>query len=450
MAQALGTGQTPGVTTLSAALLLLFACGVREIPEHLKPDAAPVAAPIPVVDLPTALAATLAGDPLARRPRAPDDALLATIPGAEPLRAFAALTRAAPDDPAAWSAFERERRGSLAVGLARGWRLGAVESMIGPLTQGDEAAARAALLWLSGLRDAPTLTVAYSPWFFVADPVTPEQMRAMGERWALRGFLDGPGVPVDELARLLQSSTYDRLTGEIEGQILLSRAAAPRPAPPADLTALQQLIGLCLERATADTDKEQAAHRERVMSLPGATGADPLPAYARDVAQALAAQAGDDEGAGGALLAAGLARWLVTSPEALDRADTLATAGRFSPRLKLWADVALTATLKDAVDRLEVGLKHQRFAEALPRLADALIGLGLPVDISLLERRAPIHGAWLSITRAAGRPDGTTQDEGLAALRGLNHARLTALAASPNLPADWAPWIARAQRRAAP
>ena len=439
------------MTTLSAALLLLFACGVREIPEHLKPDAPPsTVISVPVVDLPTALAATLNGDPLARRPSVLNDALLATIPDAEPLRAFGALTRAAPSDPAAWSAFERERRGTVAVGLARGWRLGAVESMIGPLTQGDEAAARAALLWLSGLRDAPTLTVPYSPWFFLGDPVSPEMMRATGERWALRGFLDGPGLPQDELARLLRSTTYDRLTVEIEGQIILTRAEAPHPAPPADLSGLERLIGLCLERATADSDKEQAAHRERVMSLPGATGADPLPADARAVAQALAAQAGDDEGAGGALLAVGLARWLVTSPEALDRADTLAAAGRFSPRLKLWADVALTVTLKDAVDRLEVGLKHERFAEALPRLADALLGLGLPVDISLLERRAPIHGAWLSITRATGRPDGTTQEEGLLALRGLIHARLTSLAAHPDLPPDWAPWIARAQRRAKP
>ncbi|MBK9647802.1 MAG: hypothetical protein IPO67_22040 [Deltaproteobacteria bacterium] len=147
---------------------------MREIPEHLKPDAPPVTGmSVPVVDLPTALAATLNGDPLARRPSVLNDALLATIPDAEPLRAFGALTRAAPSDPAAWSAFERERRGTVAVGLARGWRLGAVESMIGPLTQGDEAAARAALLWLSGLRDAPTLTVPYSPWFFLGDPVSP-------------------------------------------------------------------------------------------------------------------------------------------------------------------------------------------------------------------------------------------------------------------------------------
>lgn len=443
-------GDARAVTPLFAALLLLFACGVREIPEHLKPDPAPVAAPVAVIDLPTALAATLHGDPLARRPRPPDDATLAPLPGAEPLLAFAALTRAAPSDPAAWSAFERERRGTLAVGLARGWRLGAVESMIGPLTQGDEAAARAALLWLSGLRDAPTLTVAYTPWFFLGEPVSPEAMRAMGERWALRGFLDGPGVPLEELARLLRETTYDRLTAEIEGQVILTRAAAPRPAPAADLAPLERLVGLCLERATADADKEQAAHRDRVKLLPGAAGSDPLPAYAAAVAAGLAAQSGDDEGAGGALLAVGLARWLVTAPEALDRADTLAAAGRFSPRLKLWADVALTLTLKDAVDRLEVGLKHERFAEALPRLADALLGLGLPVDISLLERRAPIHGAWLSITRAAGRPDGTTQDEGLAALRALTHARLTALAAQPDLPAEWSPWIARAQRRAAP
>ena len=56
------------MTTLSAALLLLFACGVREIPEHLKPDAPPsTVMSIPVVDLPTALAATLNGDP--QRPR---------------------------------------------------------------------------------------------------------------------------------------------------------------------------------------------------------------------------------------------------------------------------------------------------------------------------------------------------------------------------------------------
>ena len=52
----------------------------------------------------------------------------------------------------------------------------------------------------------------------------------------------------------------------------------------ADLSGLERLVGLCLERATADSDKEQAAHRERVMSLPGATGADPLPANARAVA----------------------------------------------------------------------------------------------------------------------------------------------------------------------
>lgn len=436
--------------SLSAALLLLLACGVREIPEHLKPDAPTAAQAVVVEDLPTAFAVTLAGDPLARRPRPPDDATLATFPGAEPLRDFAALTRAAPTDPAAWSAFERERRGTLAVGLARGWRLGAVEAMIGPLAQGDEAAARTALLWLSGLRDAPTLTVPYSPWFFVGDPVSPEQLRAYGERWALRGFLDGPDTPLEELARLLGDTTYDRLTSEIEGQVILSRASAPRPAPPAALGDLERLLGLFLERATADSDKEQAAHRARVLALPGASGADPLPAYARSVAAGLVPQAGDDEGAGGALLAVGLARWLELRPEALDRADTFAAAGRYSPRLQLWADVALAAALKDAIDRLEVGLKHERFAEALPRLADALLGLGAPVDISLLERRAPIHGAWLTLTRAAGRPDGTTQEEGLTALRALLGARLAALSTRPELPAEWAPWVVRAQRRAAP
>ncbi|MCB9763110.1 MAG: hypothetical protein H6739_25135 [Alphaproteobacteria bacterium] len=441
---------------LTLSGLLLSACA-REIPPHLRVEApAASSEAAPIASETDALAALLRGDPLARRPALLDDAQLVGISEAEALKAWLELAREAPETAAPLQALAAQAPGTVAVGLSRGWRLGRVEATTPSLLAEDRAAWRDALLWLSALGPAPELSAGRSPWAWLPQGERPvEDMLAYGEAWVLRGWLDGPDVPVGPVVEALQATAYDRLALSPEGRLL--RARMTPNAAPADLTALDRLVDLWLERAAADRDSEQEAHRARCEALAVELGLeeegrlpDPLPALAEQVFEGYAAS-GTPDATGAALTAWSLRRWAggCAGCAGLDRGATLGAVERWSDALAPRVAAARLAMLKDAVDRFEVGLKHNRMGESAVRLADALLGTGAgPIDVTFLERGAPAPGTWLTLTRATGAPDGATPEDGLAALRAWLAAQADRVAEDPAAPEAWKTWAARIARRA--
>lgn len=373
-------------------------CGVRNIPEHLQPDPPPAVDVAPPQDLDQAIGQLLGRDPLARRPVLPE-----TAPWPDPaLEAWLETVRAHPDDPATLDALEGRFPGSVAVPLGRGWRLAALE-----LQASDGFAAdRTAMAWLSVLTaSGPAPQSSALAWM----PAT--QRIPYAEQRVLRGWLDGPDIPLRAVSDRMREPAFDRLTNSPEGQILHARAQGTPVGPAPDLAALEQLVTLFLEAAAADRNSEQARHQEHISALP--TGG--LIPQAAAVRADLVAAASHPTGAGGALLAWEIERWSDDRcPGCLgvDRVEGMARAARWDPALESLAAVAQIAALKDAIDGFEVGLEHNRFR---PRpLLDALTGTGAgPLPARLLERSRPDATVWLELSRACAGADGTSQEEAL-------------------------------------
>jgi hypothetical protein len=410
----------------------LLACGVRKIPEHLQPDPPDEVEVTPPESLDQAIGQLLGRDPLARRPNLPEQ-LLWPDPAMD---AWLQTVRAHPGDPATLDALESRFPGSVAVPLGRGWRLAALE-----LQASDGFAAdRQALAWMSVLTvSGPVPQSSALGW------MRPELRVPYAEQRVLRGWLDGPEIPLAAVSERMRESAFDRLTNSPEGQILHARAHAQPVGEPPSLADLDQLVTLFLEAAAADRDSEQARHQEHIAALPSAD----LAVHASTLHQELAPQAAHPNAAGGALLAWEIQRWTddtCSGCVGLDRVEGMARASRWDPGLEAMSAVAQVAALKDALDGFEVGLEHQRFR---PRpLLDALTGTGAgPLPGRLLERSRPDSTVWLELSRACAGADSTSQEETLDHLNAwLVSAVDAALALNPS--ADQVPLLERIRARA--
>lgn len=439
--------------------LALLACGIREVPDHLRvdpPAATQETAPAPATPE-EAIARLVGRDPLLRRPALPPAGWLQDL-DAPALAAWDAVARTDPQEAGSLVLLEAQHPGTVAVPLARGWRLGSVEGLTTELLEAQPTAERAALLWLSPLGPAPTLNASRRPWaWLTATTPAHQELLRYGEALVLRGWLDGPGIPTGAVVEVMASGPYDRLTGSVEGRLLLARRE-PSEAEAIDLSDLKLLVALLLERAAADRDGEQEAHRARCAEVAEARGLlegerDPLPAFAEATLEALIASAAHDRATGGALLAWSIRRWLggCEACAGLDRSPSLDAALRWAPELEPWVAATRVAFLKDAVDRFEVGLEHDRTTGARAPLADALMGLGHePPPITWVERTHADAGTWLTLTRMTGSSDGATQEEGLAALHAALARSAEALGDLEELPEDLRKQAARVARRATP
>lgn len=436
----------------------MLACGTREVPSHLQvapPPEAQEALP-PPRDLAEALQRIVGKDPLARRPKLPEEGWLGDL-DAPGLRAWDTIARGTPN-PGELSLLEDQYAGTVAVALSRGARLAAVEDMTRALLDGERASERSALLWLSPLTPAPELSTGRGPWaWLTALSPAHASLLAYGESSVMRGWLDGPGLPLDAVAAALGTPTYDRLSLSVEGQLVLAIAQRPAAEGAASLDDARLVAELLLERAAADRNSEQDAHRERCAALATERGLDagdrdPLPAMVDAILAELVAQAPREQAVGAALLTWSVRRWLGGCPSCpgLDRSAQLDAALRWAPELSGAVAAARVAFLKDALDSLEVGLERARTVNAHAPLADALIGLGYePPPLTWVERPTADAGLWLSLTRMIGGVEAATEEEGLAALRGALATHAQALAAREDISEEARVQAQRIARRAA-
>jgi hypothetical protein len=403
--------------TLVALLALLAACPPRDIPEHLmvdKPEAASEAAAF--TDVAGAVAYAVGRDPLARTPRTPDAARLATLGAdAEPLVAWsgavAQVESGQSDAAVVLQQVEDQWRGTPAVPLARGYRLGVAQRQIRAAEGLTPDLEGQVLTLLTPLRAPPeSAELKAGAWDWLGGG-SQEAVLAYGDRYVLTGWLDGPRIPVAAAAKALEAENYDPLRATALGNLLTARATGASASPDEGLADLQRATALALERAAADRDKEQAAWSDRrkavaaELSLPA--DADPVAALLQRAAERLTAAGADDRAAGGALLAIHAAR---LSPKCAeppcrgpDRVDGITAAGRWHPDVAALARVWRVVALKGAVDAMDVGHDTVMYPEAAIDLVDALIGSGVgPLDASLLRRERGDPALWLAIGRASG------------------------------------------------
>ena len=108
-------------------LLLALACPSREIPPHLQIDRPAAQA---TVGQARDLSDLIGADPLVRRPkpRGPGDWM--GVKGGPAIEAWAAVARGARATPSDWTTLERSHPGTIAVPLARGAKLAALEVVL--------------------------------------------------------------------------------------------------------------------------------------------------------------------------------------------------------------------------------------------------------------------------------------------------------------------------------
>jgi hypothetical protein len=385
-------------------LLILLAC-VRPIAPALEIDAQDAATVLPEPTDPTARLAWMIGDdPLVRRPRVP------TGPADPALAAWVATASAAESTPLAWLEVEAQHRGTAVVALARGARLAALETTLGdpatalgwavPLPQGEASQdqVRPPLDWLGA---------------------KPEALLGVVERQVLLGWLDGPTIPVDVVARALAAPTYDRASATPAGTLLLARAAQKRDpaAAVAGLAALEEATWLAAMGAAADRDAEQAAMktiRTEAGVRAGVSG-DPTNTLLVRAWQGLAADAATDASTGRALLAQAALRWRGACVDApcggFDRVAAMGAAGGWDAAVAPLAEAWRVIAAKDALDRLEAAYDTPAFPQALDGVVEVLLGGGSTIDRALLLYPRPGAPVNLALSRAAGGGDLTTRED---------------------------------------
>ena len=365
-------------------------------------------------------------DPLVRRP---DPGTLDTwrlVDDREPIEAWARLARQ-PHAPAkTWTALESAHPGTLAVPLARGAGLAALEATVAVSAPTGEAR-RALLAWLGPVvvDGAPLPSAARGPldWLEPDPAEAPAAVLRWSERSVLLGWLDGPHLPSLPAAAALRPGVYDRLLDSPTGRLLRARAdasTAPEAATRAE-DALAKATTLALQRVTADRNADQEQWRQTREGLADLLGPDPVASLLAQARTDATASAGEDAAVATALLAHAAERIHGSCPDTpcsgLDRVATLEAAVRWDPATAHTAAVWRVIALKAALDRLEVTRERVGVPGAWGDLGDALLGTGGgSVPQHLLRTRTPTAATWLALSRAAGGTDATTWEDCLSAL----------------------------------
>lgn len=250
------------------ALIWLLACTLKEVPTHLRPDPpseGPASAP--PATLVDAAAILVGSDPLVRRAPAGEPGFWGEVPGGEPIVAWADLARRPNSDPTDWVALESQWPGSIAVPLARGARLAAMEVLLAG--GADPAVDVRATTWLGPVMVSNvTPTSDARAWQVVALKTALDTFELAHDRPSFAAgladladaLIGNTGQPVD-LALLRQRSSSP------SAFLAISRAAGGPEASDYDgaLAAVQgALVRACAEATSTDLSNEQRAQIGRI------------------------------------------------------------------------------------------------------------------------------------------------------------------------------------------
>lgn len=448
---------------IAAVLCGTAACGNR-LPSAIRmPSPAPVEAPSDVVDLESALRTTLRGDPLARTPRLLEPELLRSLDldvFADTVVEIRRLEEARADLGEGLDLWAARWPGTIAVPLARGYRLAIAERRLGEHAQDPRAGVLYSLgrLLLPVTPGDPSVRVARPALAALArDPgALPEAIRTATQRSVLAAWLVDPSLPLGPVDEALQTSTYDRLRGARIGRLVHARATGTASADPTSgRDALVHATRLALTQVAADRAAEQGAWADLRRAEADALGAE-------DPVEALLIRAFDAaEPAAGARAAAGTG-WLAVEAlrltercdlppciGLLDRTTALSSVAAYDPSLAPLARTWQVIALKDALDGLDAGRDTVRHADAVAALADALWGTGagtLPEDA--LAAPEGTEATWAALSTAVGEPGATTWEDARLAIGAHLATRIRDV--RDTVPADWRPLLDRIARRAVP
>ncbi|MFT7520734.1 MAG: hypothetical protein ACI9MC_002885 [Kiritimatiellia bacterium] len=399
--------------------LLLTACPVRKIPEHLRPPEPSVASErAPITNIDELTRAWVRVDPLARRDPtiSPED--IADLDGgaayAELLRSSRNLANAEVASLQALKRLEQVNRGTPIVALSRGARLRMVQSLLADGGGGSQGRTLALLTPHNAPHHTAALPMGAMQW--LAQPAElRDQGLLYGDRWVLTGWLDGPEIDVKPVADALGTSPFDHVRQSAMGRLLLARAAGRTGDVDGAHQDLERATIYALQSAVADSNAQQRALKTNRDAMIDELGEQPNFALLTRAAEGLAQNASDDRSTGGALLALTAARLHRSCDDepcvGLDRVSTIEAAGRWHPKTQRLARLWQIAALKNAIDSVQTARETVRAHNATIELVDALNGTGAPpLDGTLLMRRRPDSQSWLVIGRALGEEQVTTWD----------------------------------------
>jgi hypothetical protein len=408
-------------------LLVLLGCA-KEIPPHLRVDTPPLTIRVDA-DPAEQLEALIRRDPLVRRPDPRTPGVWADMPDGDAIEAFAAVARKKNPTPSDWTQVEMAWPGTIAVPLARGARLAAIEVIM----TGDLEFETQQLVsgWLGAVRveARPTTRNPSDPMTWVPGSTEKEKREAaltMAERSVLLGWLDGPNMSVLTPALALSSASHSRLADTPAGVLLRARAADDRDdsAAAQGRYALTRATLLALAEAAADTDKEQVEFRALIEAEGAALGGaeQPVAAWLARARHGLTADAGNPASTGLALVAIAAERTVGSCPDGacmgLDMTQSLSTALRWHADTNALAHAWQVIALKRAADIFEVSHSTAGFGRSIPVIAEALSGTGGgSIDLSLLRYRVKEPTAVIQIGRLAGGAASADITEAIRAVR---------------------------------
>ncbi len=416
---------------LGVLAVALAGCPTGRVPTHLAPPdtGGPGSEQAKIETIDSLLAAMIGRDPLGRNATNVEPGVAEAIEGGAPyaelLRVASKLEPGGEDALRQIRDLEASNRGTPIVALSRGLRVREIEAVVGARTALDDASEVQVASLLTPLSSAsnaanqPARALRWlTPLAEVRDPVL-----TVADRWALLGWLDGPGMELQPVADALATPPYDALRRTSAAKLVLARAAGASADPEPGLADLERASVLLLVEAVASRKREKEAVAERWKALADELQADaPRDALLSRAEGALVDSAGTDLGAGGALLALQARRIWGDCPTepciGVDRVDGLTAAGRWDPRLERISRRLRLAALHDAIDGIEVAQGTVRYPQAAVELADALIGTGaVPPDGLVLRQRTPDASTWLALGRTVGVEQVTTWEEARHALR---------------------------------
>jgi hypothetical protein len=404
-------------------LLLALACPSREIPPHLQ-----VERPAAQAKTAKTIDALLRADPLVRRPDPASPGDWMSLPSGGEIESWAAVARKTQATPSEWITLEQSHPGTIAVPLARGARLAALEvTLAGQL---DEPALQAASAWLGTTRVEvrPTTQQPRGPLDWLPGVSPADKRKAalhIAERSVLLGWLAGPEIALQPVAKALAGPAHSRLLESPAGSLLLSRARSDSSPQSARLgsAALIAATTLALATAAADRDSEQDKLNKRLKQAAEdlSTGPDPIASLLARARVGLTADAGQDRSAGLALVALTAQRLHKSCEDApctgLDRTQSLSLAARWSSTSAALARAWRVVALKQAADTFAASHHRPSFGSSISDIVDPLSGTGGgSVELSLLRYRYGEPTAILQIAQLAGHPATTDPDETLRAI----------------------------------